>query len=418
MFISYHNKYRIISGVSDKYFEMAGHTIKEVPNMSKTDKYKIIGTRIDGHLPKKEVKDLRVACICNWNDACGISTYTRFLMEEIQSKVKDVLIISEQNDSPTHPDSDKIRRCWKRGESMKEAMSVLKEWNPDFVIVQHEFGIFPKATYFLHMLQVLREYNYVVTLHSVYEHLDKTISTSAIDNILVHTELGKKCLRDLGHNQNIFVVPHGCLKFDKVDELWNAFQTPYSLIQFGFGFFYKGVDRAIDAVYHLKSTDEKFKDIFYCYLCSDSGHFNSVFNDYYYYLMDKIEKLGLQDNVSIIRKFHTEQTINNYLRCAKIALFPYVTNPKHVVYGASGAARVAMANKIPVIASEGHMFDDLEGIVPRPKDHIELAKEIDEIFSNETHKANLMKRINNYVDTNTWSSVADKYLDIYSEIRK
>lgn len=416
MYISYHTRHKIITAVSDTYFEMAGNTIKEVTDMSKTDCYKMIGTRVDKQLPPKEVKDLRVACICNWNDACGISTYTRFLMEEIQSKVKDVLIISEENDNPTHPDSDKVRRCWKRGESMKKAMSVLKEWQPDFVIVQHEFGIFPKATQFLQMLHSLKEYRYVVTLHSVYEHLDKTICTSAIDNIIVHTDAGREALRRLGHNQNVFVVPHGCLKFDKVDELWNIFQTPYTLMQFGFGFFYKGVDRAIEAVHHLKTTDPKFKDIFYCYLCSDSGHFNSVFNDYYYYLVDKIETLGLQDNVCIIRKFHSEQTINSYLRCAKIALFPYVTNPNHVVYGASGAVRVAMANKIPVIASEGHMFDDLEGVVPRPGDHLALAKEIDEIFSNDAHKAALLNKINNYVDNNTWDHVADKYLDIYRQV--
>jgi hypothetical protein len=241
MYISYHSRHKIITGVSDKYFQIAGHTTKEVPNMSKMDRYKLIGTKVDSHLPKKEVKDLRVACICNWNDACGISTYTRFLMDEIQKKVKDVLIISEVNNNPTHPDTDKVRRCWKRGESMVEAMKTLKEWNPDFVIVQHEFGIFPKATQFLQMLQTLKEFRYVVTLHSVYEHLDKTICTSAIDNILVHTEPGRECLRRLGHNQNIFVVPHGCFRSSRTSkELWNIFQTPYAMIQFGFGFFVQG----------------------------------------------------------------------------------------------------------------------------------------------------------------------------------
>jgi glycosyltransferase involved in cell wall biosynthesis len=336
-------------------------------------------------------------------------------MEKVQTKVKDVLILSEKN-TPTHPDTTNVKRCWKRGESMAETMQILKNWQPDFVIVQHEFGIFPKATHFLAMLQALKEFNYIVTLHSVYEHLDKTICTSAIDNIVVHTEEGKDCLQRLGHNQNIFVVPHGCPQFEQTEELWNIFQTPYTLVQFGFGFFYKGVDRAIDAIHHLKSTDPKFQNIFYCYLCSDSGHFNSIFNDYYNYLNDKIETLGLQENVSIVRKFHSEQTINNYLRCAKIALFPYITNPLHVVYGSSGAIRVAMANKIPVIASEGHMFDDLEGVVPRPHDHISLAKEIDEIFSNDQHKARLLLKAKNYMKTNTWDHVADKYLNLYYEI--
>lgn len=411
MYIAYHNKHGSISAVSDKYFEMSNHTVIEVKDQ---DKLKLVGTQIPK--VKKEIKDLRVACICNWNDACGISTYTNFLMTEIQNKVKEVLIISECNDNPTYPDAPNVVRCWNRGESMNEALDVLKEWQPDFVIVQHEFGIFPKATYFLSMLQALKEYNYVVTLHSVYEHLDKTICTSAIDNILVHNESGKECLRKLGHNRNIFVVPHGCLKHEKVEELWNIFQNPYTLIQFGFGFFYKGVDRAIDAVHYLKSTDPKFKEIFYCYLCSDSGHFNSVFNDYYNFLIDKIEKLDLKNNVTIIRNFHTEQTINNYLRCAKIALFPYITNPKHVVYGSSGAARMAMANKIPVVASSGNMFDDLEGVLPRPDDHIALAKEIDEIFSNDNYRNDLMKRIADYIDANSWDKIADRYLNIYYQI--
>jgi glycosyltransferase involved in cell wall biosynthesis len=414
MHISY-NKYGIITGVSARTFVMANNTTKEFA-MADANTSDIIGTRVEKMSKKKEIRDLRVACICNWNDACGISTYTRFLMEEIEKKVGDVLIVSERNGNPTHPDSDKVKRCWTRGESMSEANRVIKDWNPDFVIVQHEFGIFPKATHFLSMLQFLKEYNYVVTLHSVYEHLDKAICTSAIDNIIVHTEAGKDCLRRTGHNQNIFVVPHGCQCFHAVNELWNIFQTPYTLVQFGFGFFYKGVDMAIDAIHHLKNSDEKFKDIFYCYLCSDSGHFSSVFNDYYYHLIEKIEKLGLQDNVSIIRKFHSEETINNYLRCAKIALFPYITDPKHVVFGASGAVRVAMSNRIPTIASSAHMFDDLEGVLPRPDSHLELAKEIDLIFSNEAHKLELVSKIDKYTLNNTWDKIADTYLEITRKI--
>jgi glycosyltransferase involved in cell wall biosynthesis len=87
-----------------------------------------------------------------------------------------------------------------------------------------------------------------------------------------------------------------------------------------------------------------------------------------------------------------------------------------VVFGASGAIRVAMANKIPVIASEGHMFDDLEGIVPRPGNYTELAKEIDEIFSNDKYKKLILNRIDNYVNNNTWDHIADKYLNIYYQL--
>jgi glycosyltransferase involved in cell wall biosynthesis len=137
---------------------------------------------------------------------------------------------------------------------------------------------------------------------------------------------------------------------------------------------------------------------------------------YYEFLLKKIEQLNLHDNAVIIRKFQTEQTVNHYLRTAKIAIFPYIVDPQNIVYGASGAVRVAMANGLPVIASEGHMFDDLQGILPRPHDHVSLANEIDKIFSDESCKNNLIKRIDNYIAANNWEITADRYLNLYQHV--
>jgi glycosyltransferase involved in cell wall biosynthesis len=132
--------------------------------------------------------------------------------------------------------------------------------------------------------------------------------------------------------------------------------------------------------------------------------------------MKKIEDLNLHDNAVIIRKFQTEQMIKNYLRTAKIAVFPYVGDPKNIVYGASGAIRVAMACGAPVIASSCHQFDDLEGVVPRPTDFVELADEIDEMFSNEAHKKDVLAKSERYIDENTWDICADKYISLYYKI--
>ncbi len=414
MYIAY-NKHRIVVGASSHHFAIKDCTVEHVPHMSRKDVAKLIGKPLEVLEPKKQPHELRVACICNWNDACGISTYTKFLIDALAPKVKEVRIFSEENDNPTYPDDERVVRCWKRGRSMKSCVEQVLAWKPDYIIIQHEFGIFPKAPHFLQMLQMLDRTRYAITLHSVYQHLDKTICTSAIKNIIVHSEEGKACLRRLGHDQNIFIVPHGCVQYNDVTELWNIFQVPYVLVQFGFGFFYKGVDRAIEAISLLKQQ-EKFKDIFYVYLCSDSGHFDGVHNQYYAFLMDKIKELGLEENVSIIRKFHSEKTINNYLRTAKIALFPYMTDPNHVVFGASGAIRVAMANGIPVIASKSHMFDDLEGVLPRPDSAEELAKEIDEIFSNEQYRNELKEKTNRHIQANTWDVAAEKYLEVYQSL--
>ncbi|RDJ35126.1 MAG: glycosyltransferase [Crenarchaeota archaeon] len=384
----------------------------------KTDKpvNELIGRRIGVMNPS----NMKIAIICNWRTPCGISTYSHFLVDALKTKVKEIKIFSEIEDKAdtTHDQNENVVRCWRRGESMLPTVDEIIEWNPDFVIIQHEFGIFPKATRFLKMLDALEDIPHAVVLHSVYgTHMDKTICTSAIKNIIVHSKEGKKALENLGHTSNfIQVVPHGCLIFDDVKELWNIFQTPYAIIQFGFGFFYKGVDRAIKAIGILKNSDPKFKDIFYCYLCSESTNSSSVHGEYRDYLEDLIKQLGLEDNVAIIRKYHSDESINNYLRTAKLALFPYITDPENVVYGASGAVRVAMSNNIPVIASESHMFDDLEGIVPRPKNEQELAQEIDKIFSNEEYKTSLLFKTKSFVQDNNWGLIANKYLNAITRI--
>jgi polysaccharide biosynthesis protein PslF len=410
------NKKNIIMAISEKPFSITGFTTKEVDIDAKTDWHTLIGKKHIIGDPKKP-HNLKIAFICNWNDPCGISTYSKYLVDAVIPKVSEVHIFSEIapeiNDDPPF-----VTRCWERGKSLKPLIDKLHAYQPDFIVIQHEFGIFPKATFFLQLLQGIEDIPYIVTMHSVYEHLDKAVCTAAVKNIVVHSEEGKNVLKRLGNNNNIYVIPHGCVEYPDNDkgELWNIFQTPYAIVQFGFGFFYKGVDRVLDAIHYLKNSDKKFQEIFYCYLCSDNYHTSLVHAQYYDFLMKKIEDLHLEDNAVIIRKYQSDQMIKSYLRTAKLAVFPYVGDPKNMVYGASGAVRIAMACGTPVIASSCHQFDDLEGVVPRPHDYLSLAKEIDKVFSNESYKKKIIKDTDDYVDKNNWDVTAERYINLYYSV--
>lgn len=410
MFVSV-DKNQLITAVSDHPISISGQRTESLPGANPAD----IGSRFGPAQPIKPPSDIRVAFVCNWRDRCGISTYSKFLVTELEKIVGSVRVFSEAGRGDGQ-DEDNVVRCWQRGKSMKDAVDSVLAWRPDFVIVQHEFGIFPNACYFLQMLEMLAGVPYVVCMHSVYEHLDKTVCSAAVKHAVVHTEAGKRVMLSRGHTNDITVIPHGCVRFDDAEELWNIFQTPYTVVQFGFGFFYKGVDRAIEAVYKLKTTDPKFKDLFYVYLAAENPHNARIHDNYHAFLMDRVKSLGLEDNVVIIRGFQSEQTINNYLRTAKLAIFPYTNNKDNTVYGASGAARVAMANRIPVVASESHLFDDLEGVVPRPASVDELAGEIDALFSSEQRRKSLLSRADEFVGANTWDKAAARYLDVYRKI--
>jgi glycosyltransferase involved in cell wall biosynthesis len=376
------------------------------------------------HLLGKKVvrkdKKLKIAMICNWDQECGISTYSKYLVDSLRPKVEDVRIFSEITEkSNTDPN---VHQCWERGKSMAACMAAIQQYDPDFVLVQHEFGIFPRAPYLLQMLQQLDHYPYAVVLHSTYEHLDKSVCTAAMRNILVHTNLAKETLRKIGNSSMIQVIPHGCVEFPDRKELWNIFGTKHAIVQFGFGFFYKGVDRAIEAVHYLKtSKPERYNsgtdDIFYCYYCSENGHTKNIHGEYVNSLNKKIDSLGLQDNVVIIKKWNTDQEINNILRTAKLAIFPYLINPGNVVYGASGALRISFANGIPCLASESHLFDEVPGL-PRPDNAHDLAIEIDKVFSDWKYKDALIMNQDAYVHENTWDKTTDRYLEAIDEIRR
>lgn len=376
-----------------------------------------IGKRIifgDNNWGKKK---LRVAVICNWDDDCGIATYTKYLIKALTPKVDDIKIFSEKTPLVKLDGPYKVSYSWNRGESMRGAIEEVLDWNPTVILIQHEYGIFPKTSYFLQMLQDIEDTPYVVTLHSVYEHLDKTIASSVMKNIIVHTDEGQACLKRLGNGNRIWVIPHGCVQFEDKEELWNTWQTPYAIMQFGFGFAYKGVENVLRTVALLKERHgDKYKDIFYTYFCSENKHVKNI-NDYYSSkIKQEIKKLGIQDNAVVVRGYQNEHILNNCIRTSRLAVFPYITDYDNIVYGASGAIRIAMANGIPVIASSSHMFDDMEGIVPRPKNVEELAVEIDRIFSNANYKQGILDRAAAYIDENSWEKTAERYLSVLREV--
>ncbi len=405
----YLNDKNFIRAISKHPIYMPGCAMQEM-DITPTASLALVGKKVQRQ--NKPAAQMKVAIICNWNQACGISTYTKYLIQHVKSKFQEIKIFSEYGCEA----SGEVVPCWSRGQNMADTIRQVLEWQPDFVLIQHEFGLFPKATHFLQMLQMLDETPYAVVLHSVYEHLDKAVCTSAIRNIICHTDHGKKVLLQTGNTSNITVIPHGCPLPYNQSELWNIFQTPYCIVQFGFGFFYKGVDIALDAIYQLKETQPaKYKDIFYCYLCSENEKTKNIQNEYFDFLTKKIQTLGLSDNVVIIRKYQSDETLNNYLRTSKLALFPYINNPDNTVYGASGAIRIAMANGIPVIASPSHLFDDLEGVVPRP-DPQSLAQEIDKVFSNHHYRTEIVNKSKQFLLDHNWDSIAQQYAKVIESI--
>jgi glycosyltransferase involved in cell wall biosynthesis len=364
-------------------------------------------------LGKSNSKDIKLAIICNWNQKCGISTYTKFLVEELQKLIPDIKIFSEI--SPNCQDEKNIVYCWKRNESVKRLKKEIKKYDPTIIMVQHEYGIFPTVVFWYNLLSFLQDYKYVVALHSVYEHRDKFLCESPLNNVVVHTEEAAQTLLRKGYNGTFEVIPHGCPTPNE-DRNWNSYGTPHTIMQYGFAFEYKNFEDSILATSMLKQKYEKI--YLTCYL-SESSNCKSLHEKYYKKLKDLVELLGLEENVGLIRGFLTDKQLVEALKTNKICVLPYKTKPEHDVYGSSGAAKIAMAHKIPVIVGDCHLFDDVKAAgLPSAKNAQDIANHCDDIFRDWKIKKAIIDKQIQYCKNNSWEITAQRYYGYIDRIIK
>ena len=365
----------------------------------------------DGRLAKKDRKinprEAKIAFVGVWDIPCGIATYSKFLVDEMKNINPRVRVFAEEYEGAE--DSDELIHCWRRGQSPRKLIKEIRKYNPDIVFIQHEYGIFPDARKWTQLISALEDYKTYVTLHSVYDHKDKAVCEAICKNLIVHSGAAKEVLTEKGISSNIAVIPHGCVEFEETDRLWNIYRSPHTIIQFGFGFEYKGWEIALDAVKLLK---EKYSDVFYLMLFSESGFVKEQHELQYDRIRDLIEELDLEDNVAIVRGFQTDEAINHFLRTARVAVFPYTAAPGHVVYGSTGAARIAMGNHTPTVVSKVPLFYDLKGVVPRAGNAEELAEEISRLFDDWKHYARVVEQEKRFVHENNWKATARRYLGI------
>jgi glycosyltransferase involved in cell wall biosynthesis len=414
-----------IAMVSDAFFMEKGKSSmieipQELDGISNEDLlqfYHYRNGQIELIRTSKPAKQLKVAFITNWAMACGIASYGKLLYSEIVKHIGDFKFFIEKNDDPIEPilnltnnqtlNENQIISCWKRGENLMELAKEIRSYDPDIILINHEYGIFPILSHWLSFMTQISKYRTITTMHSIFpHHIDKMAYNAAIKEIVVHLEGAKEVLKKQGI-ETTYLIPHGCLHTENKPRLWNMYRSEHTFMSSGFLFPYKKIENSIKATYLLKS---KYPNIFFTGLLSESS-FNKIDHQFYYdRLMTLISELKIEENVGFIRGYQSEEVIDAFYRMNKIAVFPYGSDPEHLVYGASGAARIAMSKGIPVITSNIPHFSDLPTIkADTPED---IAKELDQLFSDPKNYKEQINRQNSYLEENSWEKMAQKYLYI------
>jgi len=364
---------------------------------------------------------LKLALVGNWKMRCGIATYSENLWPEIAKHVGDFKLFIEKNEQPTGPTNvigdvavppEKVLACWRRGEPLAELVKAIKDYEPDVVLIQHEFGLWPNAGHWLSLMSQLSNYRVIVTMHSVFRHRDKTIVEAAIPEIVVHLEGAKRVLKEeKGVPGEVYVIPHGCAPVTDVERLWNFYKSDRTLMQFGFGFRYKGFELAIKATDVLR---RRYPDVFFTALFSESPYNLIDHQVYYDELMHLVDDLDLHNNVAIIRGYQSDTSLDSYMRTNQAILFPYISHPEHEVFGASGAARLAMSKMAPIVTTSVNHFSDLPTLKADTPEQI--ADALDAMFSNPIARKVQVDRQLAYLNDNTWARVGVRYVELFTKV--
>lgn len=423
-------KNNLICVVADTKFSMDGLDVIPIPEEFESYSSYDLVTKLkykNGALVvkrgKKLAKNLRVAFVGNWKMRCGIATYSENLWPEIAKRVGDFKLFIEKNENSTGNlyqigdvtiDPEKVSACWKRGEQLQDLVAQLKAYDPDVIFIQHEFGLWPNAMYWLSFMNQLQDFRVIVTMHSVFHHRDKTICEAAMPEIVVHLEGAKNVLKNEKKIPGlVHVIPHGCFPCVDKERLWNFYKSDHTVIQQGFGFRYKGWELSIRAVAILK---QKYSDVFFTGLFSESPYNMIEHQMYYDELMLLVKELGVEENVAIIRGYQSDETMDSYLRTNKVALFPYTSHPDHEVFGVSGAARVAMSKAIPVITTSVNHFSDVPTIKADTPN--EIAIELDKLFSDHKACETQVEKQIEFLENNTWEMIALRYIALFENPQK
>jgi glycosyltransferase involved in cell wall biosynthesis len=375
------------------------------------------------------IKDrkLKIAFISVYNTPCGISTYNKELIEKLKEYV-DIKVFAEYADDSENErqqiDEDFVVRCWRRNEHPKiKLINLVNEWNPDLIHIGHEYGFFSKAYRFTSLVSWFksRKYPVVSTMHSIYEHRDKTVQEASSQYIIAHTENGKQSLVNKGIDKNkITIIPHGSNIFEgSADEpklvapLWNTWGNEHTIFQPGFLFDYKGHLRMLGVVAKLK---EKYNDIHYIIQGSENPNNIEEHERVYRKIVHECKNLNIEENITINRGFVTSDILMSFIRTTKVCVLPYTSHPEHDVCSTSGIARIVIGTQIPLVTTKVHLFDDIDGLAFKASNDEELYGLIDTVFSEPNSQQKYNDARIKFLKETSWQSVAKQHYDLYLKV--
>ena len=315
-------------------------------------------------------KHFQLGCITPLDSKCGIASYSKYLLTDIE---EDVIFFT-----PFNEDAEidglanlSIIPSWDLGE-VKDDFSFLKKKISDLnitsLIIQFNYGFFNFSKLSDLIIDLKKcGINIFVILHStVNPQSDKSKCLSnlsesfkLVDRLLVHTINDLNRLMKFGLNSNLTLFPHGFVDFTPLPKSISSSITSifrkqsFIIATYGFCLPNKGYDELI------KACDILIKKGFNLKLTIFSAIYSDEYSWFYDQLIDLISDLDLTEFISIDNTYMEDKDTLEYLSKYDCLVFPYQKTGE----SSSASVRHGIASNQNIFVTPSSIFDDVSLLV-------------------------------------------------------
>lgn len=369
-----------------------------------------------------------VDMVTTWNTKCGIAEFTRYFVESSNHLV-DYHIFPDQGGMLVRQDEDFVyERVWRqsivRDKHLEKLVDSLKASPSEILHIQYSFSFFPLDI----IAEVCMELRYhkrvIITFHAT-GHIKKEVPRQYREDtirgintaycIVVHQQTDVDELVAFGIDPSIIkIIPLGQIlyPFRSVEQARHVLgiRSSHVIGSFGFLFPHKGIEETIRAVALLK---KKYPDIIYIASCA--LHDTDPSRNYYKKCMETIRQLDLGNNVLLFTDFLEAEKSVMLLQACDILVMPYGETKE----SASGAVRLCVAAKRPLITTRQNIFKDFEECSYQIdyNDPELIAEAVEHMMDDPTSAQEYLKRMERHIEETNWHTVARQYLDLYQGLQ-
>ncbi|SUX09096.1 ubiquinone/menaquinone biosynthesis methyltransferase [Campylobacter sputorum subsp. bubulus] len=341
---------------------------------------------------------IKIAIISSYNDECGISEYSTYIVNELKNLDIDYEIYSW---SQKQSNTIKIQ---------KDNPLDIKT-NCNIIWLQHHFGFYSLDDKLLKNLIEHKKKRKIlaITLHSTEPILNfdtenqiKAIEVlSNFDRIFVHTINDLNVLRALSLVDNVTLIPHGIQKIQRKNKKNKLFNIGF----FGLLFEHKNLDSLIEAFGEFSKQNDSILNII-SHPRDETSRY--LFERY----KDKINKLNLKQKIIWHSEFLPINKVNEILSNCDLIVLPYLDSDE----SASGALRIALSCCDNVMITKSRIFDDMRYLCIEIDGFksADILKGLNDFMKYKT--TNKKELIDKFIDENSWKNIVLEQINIFKSL--